>query len=202
MIGGCSKEEPPPKISVQPDTVVTFAASTTAAVQQDAVSVPTVTSAPIAPAAQPVESDSNELSTHHLLIPVAGVVWTDLRDTFHEMRGTRVHNALDIMAPRGTPVLSADAGTLLKLHNSVPGGLTAYAADPTRHFIFLYGHLDSYNPNLREGQALARGDTIGYVGSTGNAAAAGPHLHFAIASNTDMKKWWMGTPLDPRPLLR
>jgi peptidoglycan LD-endopeptidase LytH len=118
------------------------------------------------------------------------------------MRGSRVHNALDIMAPRGTPVLSADAGTLLKFHNSVPGGLTAYASDPTRHFVFLYGHLDSYNPLLKEGQALARGDTIGFVGSTGNAAAAGPHLHFGITRNTDIKKWWSGTPIDPRPLLR
>jgi murein DD-endopeptidase MepM/ murein hydrolase activator NlpD len=135
------------------------------------------------------------------MIPVAGVTWSELRDTFHEMRGTRVHNALDIMAPRGTVILAADAGTLLKLHNSVGGGLTAYASDPTNRFIYLYGHLDAYNPSMREGQTLKKGDTIGYVGSTGNAAAAGPHLHFAIARSDNMSKWWQGTPIDPRPVL-
>ena len=190
---GCSKADAPTqKISVVPDTVVPFPSSSPSVVP-DAVAAPTA-STPL--------PDTADLSSHHLLIPVAGVKWTDLRDTFHEMRGTRVHNALDIMAPRGTPVLSADDGVLLKLHNSVPGGLTAYASDPTQHFIFLYGHLDSYHPSLREGQALSRGDTIGFVGSTGNAAAAGPHLHFAITRNSDMKKWWTGIPIDPRPLLR
>lgn len=138
----------------------------------------------------------------HLLIPIPGVKWGDLVDSFHDKRGERIHNALDIMAPRGTPILSVEGGTLLKFHNSVPGGLTVYAADPTRHFIYMYGHLDRYNPALKEGQALARGDTIGFVGSTGNAAAAGPHLHFAVAENDDMTKWWKGTPVDPRPLMR
>lgn len=139
---------------------------------------------------------------HGLLIPIPGVRWSDLRDSFHEKRGTRTHNALDIMAPRGTPILSVDDGTLLKMHNSVPGGLTLYASDPTGHFIYLYGHLDRYNPAMHEGQALKRGDTVGFVGSTGNAAAAGPHLHFAVMQQDDMSKWWMGTPIDPRPLLR
>ncbi len=157
----------------------------------------TVTSAVPSPTQSAVTSDMQ-----HLLIPIPGVAWSELVDSFHDKRGERIHNALDIMAPRGTPVLSVEGGTLLKLHNSVPGGLTAYAADPTRHYIYLYGHLDSYNPSLREGQALARGDTIGFVGSTGNAAAAGPHLHFAVARNDDMTKWWKGTPVDPRPLMR
>lgn len=137
-----------------------------------------------------------------LLIPVPGVKWSELQDSFNDKRGERIHHALDIMAPRGTPVLSVEGGTLLKLHSSVPGGLTAYAADPTRRYIYMYGHLDSYNPALREGQALARGDTIGFVGSTGNAAAAGPHLHFAMSRNDDMTKWWKGEPVDPRPLMR
>lgn len=137
-----------------------------------------------------------------LLIPIPGVEWSKLRDSFNEKRGERIHHALDIMAPRGTPVLSVDGGRLLKLHNSVPGGLTAYAADPSRKYIYMYGHLDSYNPALREGQALARGDTIGFVGSTGNAATAGPHLHFAMSRNDDMTKWWEGEPVDSRPLMR
>lgn len=137
-----------------------------------------------------------------LLIPIPGVAWSELHDSFNDKRGERIHNALDIMAPRGTPVLSVDGGTLLKLHSSVPGGLTAYAADPTRRYIYMYGHLDSYNPALREGQALARGDTIGFVGSTGNASPDAPHLHFAVSRNDDMTKWWKGEPVDPRPLMR
>ncbi len=153
------------------------------------------------PSAPVVQQDAGGTSPHGLLIPIPGIAWSDLHDSFHEKRGTRTHNALDIMAARGTPILSTDDGVLLKMHSSIPGGLTAYAADPTRHFVYLYGHLDSYYPALREGQALKRGDTIGFVGSSGNAAAAGPHLHFAVARNDDMTKWWMGTPIDPRPLL-
>lgn len=172
-----------------PDTVIELPVATDSGNVRDTITIPLVS------------SDSTTLASHNLLIPVPGVRWEELVDSFHDKRGTRTHNALDIMAPRGTPVLSVDAGTLLKLHNSVPGGLTAYAADPARHFIYMYGHLDRYNPALQEGQALSRGDTIGFVGSTGNAAAAGPHLHFAIAKNSNMAKWWMGTPINPRPLL-
>jgi murein DD-endopeptidase MepM/ murein hydrolase activator NlpD len=187
---GCAKsDDAPAKISVVPDTVVELP-------KPPVPIVPSDTSAPPVLSSQPGDS-----SPHGLLIPVAGVKWSELRDSFHEMRGTRTHNALDIMAARGTPVLSTDNGTLLKMHNSVPGGLTLYAADPTKHFIYLYGHLDSYNPSLREGQSISRGDTLGFVGSTGNAAAAGPHLHFAVVIQADLSKWWQGTPIDPRPLL-
>ena len=147
-------------------------------------------------------TDVSELDGHHLLIPVAGIRAGDLRDSFTERRGERVHNALDIMAPRGTAVLSADDGTVLKLHSSKPGGLTVYTSDAGSRFIFLYGHLDSFHPGLKEGAMIRKGDTIGRVGSTGNAAAAGPHLHFAISRSDNMSKWWRGTPLNPYPLLR
>lgn len=148
-------------------------------------------------------SDLATLSAE-LMIPVPGVKASDLRDTFNELRGggTRKHEALDIMAPRGTPVLSASAGRVLKLHNSVDGGLMVYAADASNRFVLMYGHLDHYADGLREGLPLRQGDVIGYVGSTGDAAEDAPHLHFAIAHPRDVKLWWTGTPIDPRPLLQ
>jgi len=139
-----------------------------------------------------------------LIIPVPGVKASELRDTFNELRGggTRKHEALDIMAPRGTPVLSASAGRILKLHNSVDGGLMVYAADASNRFVLMYGHLDHYADGLRDGLPLRQGEVIGYVGSTGDAAEDAPHLHFAIAHPTDVKLWWTGTAIDPRPLLQ
>ena len=129
---------------------------------------------------------------------------SDLPDTFNEMRGggTRKHEALDIMAPRGTPVLSASAGRVLKLHNSKDGGLMVYAADASNRFVLLYAHLDRYADGMQDSLLLRRGQVIGYVGTTGNAAANAPHLHFAIAHPTDVRLWWTGTAIDPRPLLQ
>jgi murein DD-endopeptidase MepM/ murein hydrolase activator NlpD len=101
------------------------------------------------------------------------------------------------MAPRGTPVLSADAGQVLKLHNSVAGGLSIYVADPSQRFIMLYAHLDRYRSGLAAGMPVRKGELLGYVGSTGNANPAAPHLHFAIARSDNMKEWWKGTPLNP-----
>ncbi len=137
------------------------------------------------------------LRAHSLMIPVAGVTADKLVDSFDDIRGgTRHHEALDIMAARGTPVLSADAGRVLKLHNSVAGGLSVYVADPTQRFIMLYAHLNSYGPGLAEGMAVRKGELLGYVGSTGNASPAAPHLHFAIARSDNAKEWWKGTPLN------
>ena len=138
-----------------------------------------------------------------LIIPLPGVKASELRDTFNEMRGggTRKHEALDIMAPRGTPVLSASAGRVLKLHNSKDGGLMVYAADASDRFVLMYAHLDRYADGMRDSLPLRQGQIIGYVGSTGNAAENAPHLHFAIAHPRDVKLWWTGTAIDPRPLL-
>lgn len=154
-------------------------------------------------AAAATTSDLATLSAE-LIIPVPGVKASDLRDTFNELRGggTRKHEALDIMAPRGTPVLSASAGRVLKLHNSVDGGLMVYAADASNRFVLMYGHLDHYADGIREGLPLRQGDVIGYVGTTGNAAEDAPHLHFAIAHPRDVKLWWTGQAIDPRPLLQ
>ena len=143
-------------------------------------------------------ADLTTLRAHGLIIPAQGVTADKLIDSFDDLRGgTRHHEALDIMSPRGTPVLSADAGLVLKLHNSVAGGLSIYVADTSQRFIMLYAHLDRYRPGLAAGMAVKKGELLGYVGSTGNANPAAPHLHFAIARSDNMKDWWKGTPLNP-----
>jgi murein DD-endopeptidase MepM/ murein hydrolase activator NlpD len=149
-----------------------------------------------------VESATRQLRGRGLELPVYGVTHTDLRDTFLDRRGARAHEALDIMAPRGTPVLAADAGHIEKLFTSKAGGLTIYQFDPTGLYCYYYAHLDSYARTLREGDRVQAGDVIGYVGSTGNAAENAPHLHFAIFRLTPEKQWWKGEPVNPFPVLR
>lgn len=137
-------------------------------------------------------------------IPVAGVRPEQLTDTFTAARGggSRVHDAIDIMAPRGTPVIAAASGTLEKLFTSKPGGLTIYVRSPDRRTITYYAHLDSYAPGLREGMAVRAGQQLGTVGSTGNADPAAPHLHFAIMQTTPDANWWdPATAINPYPLL-
>ena len=136
-----------------------------------------------------------------IIIPVAGVAATSLRDTFEQARdGGRAHHAIDIMAPRGTPVYAAVDGTIRKLFTSRAGGLTIYEFDDREERVYYYAHLDSY-ANVSEGMRVRRGDVIGYVGTTGNAPANTPHLHFAIEILTPEKLWWRGTAIDPYPIL-
>ena len=139
-----------------------------------------------------------------LAVPVAGMRPERLTDTFSASRagGRRVHNAIDIMAPRGTPVVAAADGIVERLHFSQGGGgITVYVRSPDRAWTYYYAHLDAYAPGLQEGQQVRRGQAIGLVGSTGNAAAAGPHLHFAINRMGPSDRWWQGTPVNPYPLL-
>lgn len=137
-----------------------------------------------------------------LLIPVAGVKASQLSDTFSDSRGAgRAHDAIDIMAPDGTPVFAVDDGKLVKLFSSIPGGLTAYQFDASETFAYYYAHLDSYAPGLTEGKQLNRGDLIGYVGHSGNANPVAPHLHFAIFVLGPEKRWWEGLAINPYPLL-
>ena len=136
-----------------------------------------------------------------LVIPVQGIRADQLRDTYAEARGERVHEALDIAAPRNTPVLSAADGRLTKLHASVAGGLMIYAADPGDRFVLMYGHLERYADGMTEGMALTKGQVIGYVGTSGNAPPDAPHLHFAIMRGKPSAAWWRGTPVNPYPLL-
>jgi murein DD-endopeptidase MepM/ murein hydrolase activator NlpD len=137
-----------------------------------------------------------------LLVPVAGVKSAQLQDTYNQPRGAeRKHEALDIPAPNGTPVVAAADGKIAKLFTSKPGGLTIYEFDPNEKFSYYYAHLDHYAGNLKEGQQVKRGEVIGYVGSTGNADPATPHLHFAMFELGPEKNWWQGKPVNPYPLL-
>jgi peptidoglycan LD-endopeptidase LytH len=142
------------------------------------------------------------LRARKLIVPVQGIAAATIPPSFDEMRGARRHNAIDILAPRGTPVLAADDGTVAKIDTSAGGGLSIYVAGPRERFIYYYAHLDSYRRGIAEGMRVAKGDTIGFVGTTGNAPANTPHLHFAIALADEDNRWWKGTPLDPLPLLR
>ena len=137
-----------------------------------------------------------------LMIPVAGTSRDALPPSnFDQARGQRRHEAYDVMAPRGTPVLAATSGELAKLHVSEAGGNMVYTYDASNRFVLFYAHLDRYHPGLAEGMPLERGDTIGYVGTTGNAPPGAPHLHFAIMLMDGDRRWWKGTPIDPQPLL-
>jgi murein DD-endopeptidase MepM/ murein hydrolase activator NlpD len=155
-----------------------------------------------APSAAPTLSDLQVLR-HEMQVPVSGISPSMLHDTYDELRdGTRPHEALDILAARGTPVLSAANGRVLKLFNSKAGGLMVYASDSTQRFILMYGHLDAYQPGLAAGQVLHRGQPLGIVGTTGNDPATVPHLHFAIARSSNINEWWKGAPVNPYPLLK
>jgi peptidoglycan LD-endopeptidase LytH len=157
--------------------------------------------APVSPA--PASVDMNVKPTlGPLLVPVAGVSAKELTDTFNQARGSeRRHEALDIMAAKGTPVLAAADGKVVKLFNSKQGGLTVYQFDPSEKYAYYYAHLDSYAPDLKEGQQLRRGQMVGYVGVTGNSDPNAPHLHFAIFELNADKKWWEGTPVNPYPYM-
>ena len=140
-------------------------------------------------------------SEQSVAIPVAGKRASDLADHFLDPRGGgRPHHAIDIMAPRGTPVLAAVDGSVRKLHLSVPGGITLYQTDPREEWIYYYAHLDAYAPGMAEGRKVKRGELIGFVGSTGNAQD--PHLHFGISRLPPTKEWWKGVAVNPYPILR
>lgn len=137
-----------------------------------------------------------------ILIPVAGASLSQLHDTFDEGRdGGRVHRALDILAPRGTPVLSADSGRILRVSVNSLGGNTIYATDPLGRVVYYYAHLDAYQPGLTQGAAVARGDTLGFVGTTGNAPKDTPHLHFQVMRMPSDGKYWDGEPINPFPII-
>jgi murein DD-endopeptidase MepM/ murein hydrolase activator NlpD len=153
---------------------------------------------PFVPAAT-VASDSAAAS---LRMPIAGVDPNTLRSNFSEARGGHAHEALDIMSPRGTPVVAVAEGNVVKLFTSKQGGLTVYQFDNSRTWCYYYAHLDHYAPGLTEGMLLRKGEVLGYVGSTGDASADAPHLHFAIFQLGPDKNWWQGTAVDPLPVLK
>jgi peptidoglycan LD-endopeptidase LytH len=148
------------------------------------------------------------LRRHDLRLPVddddVDVDVDDWKGHFAQRRGggSRGHEAVDILAPRHTPVVAVEDGTIARLFNSKAGGLTVYQFDPTGQFCYYYAHLQRYAPGLRDGQRISKGDVIGYVGTTGNAPANTPHLHFAIFQLTEAKRWWEGRPIDPYLVFR
>lgn len=138
-----------------------------------------------------------------LLIPVQGVGASSLVDTYEQSRGQgRRHDAIDIMAPRGTPVLAVADGVVMKLFQSERGGITLYELAPDRRTIYYYAHLDRYAPGIAEGRPLRRGQVLGYVGNTGDAGPGNYHLHFEVSTTADPRKYWGGVPENPYPLLR
>ena len=154
-----------------------------------------IASSVAAPAAAPVSGAS-------LLIPVAGVPASQLADTFSQSRSEgRTHEAIDIMAPTGTPVHAVADGHIEKLFDSRLGGITLYQFDSAQRHAYYYAHLHGYAPGIAEKQVVKRGDLLGYVGHTGNADPGAPHLHFAVFELGPEKQWWKGTPLNPYPML-
>jgi murein DD-endopeptidase MepM/ murein hydrolase activator NlpD len=151
----------------------------------------------------PPADNPDELKDRHLLIPVDGVKPEQLTRQFSDERsGSRQHEAIDILAPRNTPVRAVEDGTIAKLFLSKAGGITVYQFDPDKDFCYYYAHLERYADGLREGQAVEKGQIIGYVGTSGNAPKNTPHLHFAIFRLTGDKRWWEGTAIDPYDVLR
>lgn len=145
------------------------------------------------------EADLGYLRDRELMVPVKGVSAGRIPASFDDRRGSRRHNALDILAPRGTPVLSADDGRVYRLRRNSAGGITVYAVDPEERFVYYYAHLDRYRDGLKEGMRLAKGDVIGYVGTTGNAPRNTPHLHFQVMRLNAPGRYWDGVPVDPKP---
>ena len=145
-----------------------------------------------------------EALTHRKFeIPVEGVKAEQLVDSFNDRRsGTRAHEAIDILAPRNTPVKAVEDGTIARLFESKAGGTTIYQFDPTEQFCYYYAHLERYADGLHEGDKVKKGQVIGYVGTSGNAPKNTPHLHFAVFKLTSAKHWWEGTPIDPYDILR
>jgi murein DD-endopeptidase MepM/ murein hydrolase activator NlpD len=161
-----------------------------------------------APPAEHVESTIGAeplalLRNRRLAIPVEGIERSALVRSYADARsGGRRHEAIDILAPRHTPVHAVEAGTIARLFTSRYGGLTIYQFDPDKKFIYYYAHLERYAPGLEEGQDVRRGQTIGHVGTSGNAPPNTPHLHFAIFKALEPPRWWEGMPLDPYDVLR
>jgi peptidoglycan LD-endopeptidase LytH len=146
--------------------------------------------------------DVEYLRARRLIIPVVGVEPANLRDDFNARRGGgRRHNAIDILAPYGTPVIAADDGYILRLSRNSAGGIVVYATDPEERVVYYYAHLAGYHDGLRAGKSIAKGDTLGYVGTSGNAPENTPHLHFQIMRMRG-SRYWTGEPLNPYPLLR
>ncbi len=112
--------------------------------------------------------------------PVEGRDTRAVRSRFGVPRdgGRRSHHGVDIFAPRGTPVLAVLDGRVTRVGETTIGGLVVWLSDGRRSQAVYYAHLDSQT--VREGDRVRRGDTVGFVGNSGNARTTVPHLHFGI----------------------
>lgn len=156
-------------------------------------------SAPPLPGDVASMSDADYLRYRHILLPVAGADMSRVEDSFYEGRdnGERVHRAIDILAPRGTPILSADDGRILRMSTNALGGISMYTVDTNARLVYYYAHMDHYNDAMLPGRTIVRGDTLGYVGTTGNAPKDTPHLHFQVMRWPLDGKYWNGEPINP-----
>ncbi len=158
---------------------------------------------PAAPGPEASSADLADLARRRLLLPVAGVRPESLTNTYDDGRsGGRVHHAIDIPAPRNTPVLAVEDGAVAKLFTSKLGGITVYEFDPTTTYSYYYAHLERYADGLKEGDRVRRGQVLGYVGTSGDAPPDAPHLHFEITRLGPERHWWQGTPINPFVVLR
>jgi peptidoglycan LD-endopeptidase LytH len=179
---------------------VVFPEHRAAAAAVPAVMRSSVHRSPVGPVASGASTSLSALGG--LIVPVAGVSRDDLRDMFDEPRGGgRRHEAIDILAPRNTPILAAAAGTIDKLFDSKAGGITIYEREASGAYDLYYAHLESYAPGLDEGDTVEQGQVIGFVGTSGNAPKNTPHLHFAIFRLGPDKSWWKGEAVNPYPVL-
>lgn len=214
---GCSDEptrtivhapQPDAAVPAPAPDVVAAPAAPAASAATDPAPVEQVAREPAAPnvlgAAAPVgdAEGARMLAERTLMVPVAGIAPSALRDNFEQARGSRTHEAMDVMAATGTPVVAVDDGRIAKLFISKAGGLTVYHFDAQGRLAYYYAHLDRYAPGLRQGMDVKRGDVIGYVGATGNADPRAPHLHFAVFRLGPEKRWWEGEAINPYPAFR
>lgn len=197
-----SLQEPPPSFAAETHGALPPPPAESASVPAASGAIPPVTSAATTPAAVPASAQE---SLRTMALPIAGLKEKDIRDMFADRRGAqgeRGHEAIDIMAPIGTPVRAVADGTVRKLFLSKPGGITLYQFDPSEQIAYYYAHLDRYADGIKEGMSVRKGELIGYVGITGNSDPNGPHLHFAVFLLGPEKKWWQGTPVNPYPSFR
>lgn len=170
-------------------------------VDPETAPVPATTPSAAAAAAR---ADAAYFAARRLMVPVAGVAPSDLRDSYSAARsGGRTHRAVDIPARRGTPVIAAADGTILSTRQNALGGTTLYLLDSRRRFVYYYAHLERYHDRVSQGAVVRQGDVLGYVGTSGNAPDNFPHLHFqALRVDPERSDWWNGPPVDIRPHLR
>ena len=158
-------------------------------VSPEPATLPSTESAPV---------DDAAAAPRSLMVPVQGVHPSRVVDSYTAGRGGgRTHDAVDIMAARGTPVLAAGDGTILRLRQNEAGGITIYQLDPAEQFVYYYAHLERYQRGLTEGLRVRQGDVLGFVGTSGNAPDNLPHLHFQVMRYRGGGQYWGGEPVNP-----